>query len=308
MTPTRREFLALAAAAPTQCVGAAEPTPIIDTHTHFYDPSRPEGVPWPGKDDKRLYRTVLPDEFRKLVKPHGVTGTIVVEASPWPKDNDWLLALAKKEPVIVGVVGRLFPGQPEFGESLQKLRTNLLFRGIRIGSDELKKGLDSDAFRKDIGRFAEAELTLDINGGPAMLADVAALAKAFPKLKIVVNHMANVRIDGKAPPADWVRGIEAVAKHPAVYCKLSALVEGSGKNDGSAPKDLGFYRPTLDVIWSAFGEDRLIYGSNWPVSDLFASYATVFKLADEYVSAKGKAAREKVMGANALKVYGVKRL
>ena len=296
----------MSAAAPA-LVLAAEPSPIIDTHTHFYDPTRPEGVPWPGKDDKVLYRPVLPDEFKKLVKPHGVTGTVVVEASPWPKDNDWLLELATKNPVIVGIVGRLFPGKERFGDSLQTFRASPVFRGIRIGADELKAGLTNDGFRKDIGRFADAELTLDINGSTTMLADVAKLAKDFPRLRIVVNHMANVVIDGKAPPpADWVRGIEAVAKHPAVWCKMSALVEGSRKNDGTAPKEIGFYRPVLDALWNAFGEDRLIFGSNWPVSDLFASYATVFRLADSYTTAKGKSAREKVLGTNAVKAYGLK--
>ena len=118
MKHTRREFLAGLALAPALVAEAADQPIVIDTHTHFYDPTRPEGVPWPGKDDKLLYRKVLPDEFAKLVKPHGVTGTIVVEASPLPKDNDWLIALAKREPIIKGIVGHLFPGKPEFANEL----------------------------------------------------------------------------------------------------------------------------------------------------------------------------------------------
>ena len=72
---------------------------IIDTHVHFYDPTRPQGIPWPGKNNKQLYRPVLPDEFKRLSKPFGVAGTIVVEASPWIEDNQWCLDLAAKEPV-----------------------------------------------------------------------------------------------------------------------------------------------------------------------------------------------------------------
>ena len=64
---------------------------IIDTHVHFYDPTRPQGIPWPGKNNKQLYRPVLPDEFKRLSKPFGVAGTIVVEASPWIEDNQWWL-------------------------------------------------------------------------------------------------------------------------------------------------------------------------------------------------------------------------
>jgi L-fuconolactonase len=314
MTPSRREFLTVAAAAPALIAGAAEPTPIIDTHTHFYDPTRPEGVPWPGKDDKLLYRPVLPGEFKKLVKPHGVTGTIVVEASPWPKDNDWLLTLAKDEPFIKGIVGRLFivPGSDPLADSndnfpklLAQYAKNPHFRGIRIPATELAKAFDVNGFRKNVGQFIDAGLTLDINGGPEMLPDVARLAKEFPKLRIVVNHLANVAIDGKAPPKDWQRDIAAVGKHENVYCKMSALVEGTRKRDGSASKDVEFYRPTLDVVWAAFGEERLVFGSNWPVSDAFAPYATVIALATEYLAGKGKQASSKVMGTNALRAYGL---
>ncbi|NQW48839.1 MAG: amidohydrolase, partial [Planctomycetes bacterium] len=67
------------------------PHPVIDTHTHFYDPARPSGVAWPGKDDATLYRTMLPPDWQKVANPSGVTGTIVVEASPLVEDNQWLI-------------------------------------------------------------------------------------------------------------------------------------------------------------------------------------------------------------------------
>src|SRR5512140_2071340 len=88
--------------------------PIIDAHTHFYDPSRPQGVPWPAPSEKQLYRTTLPGRFRKLVEPLGVTGTVVSEASPWIEDNQWLLSLAAGERFIVGVVGNLAIGAADF--------------------------------------------------------------------------------------------------------------------------------------------------------------------------------------------------
>jgi predicted TIM-barrel fold metal-dependent hydrolase len=296
--------------------GATEPAPIIDTHTHFYDPTRPEGVPWPGKDDKLLYRKVLPAEFKKLVQPHGVTGTVVVEASPWLKDNDWLLELAKDEPFIKGVVGRLFlvPGTDPFADSadnfkvhLEKLAKNPLFRGIRIPASELSKAFDIRGFKTNVEAMIDADRTLDLNGGPDVLPQVTRMTKEFPKLRIVLNHMANVPIDGKAPPEQWRKDILALGKHRKVWCKMSALVEGTGKPDGKAPKELAFYRPTLDVLWEAFGEDRLLYGSNWPVSDAFASYATVFELANEFLTGKGKTARAKMFGKNAVAAYKLTR-
>src|SRR5262245_27953453 len=95
MRVDRRTVFATGAAAALSTAwpayGEESKPPIIDCHTHFYDPSRPGGVPWPGKDDKVLYRTVLPKQFREVAGPLGVTGTVVVEASPLVEDNQWLL-------------------------------------------------------------------------------------------------------------------------------------------------------------------------------------------------------------------------
>src|SRR5688572_29003388 len=93
---------------------------IIDTHTHFYDPTRPEGVPWPARTDKRLYRRVLPEEYQKLARPLGVIGTVVVEASPWVEDNQWLLDLAAKERFLLCIVGRLDPAADDFEKLLRR--------------------------------------------------------------------------------------------------------------------------------------------------------------------------------------------
>ena len=116
---TRRTFLAQAALAAIP-LRAAEPTRIVDTHTHFYDPTRPEGVPWPDPNDALLYRKVMPAEYRKLAEPHGVRGTVVVEASPWVEDNQWLLDLAAREPFILGIVGNLDPLAADFATNLAR--------------------------------------------------------------------------------------------------------------------------------------------------------------------------------------------
>src|SRR5262245_11965295 len=112
--PTRRDALKAGIAAGisglmTEPAGAfaadSAHMPIVDTHTHFYDPLRPQGVPWPGKNDAALYRTVLPADYRKLGDPTGVTGTVIVESSPWVEDNQWILNLAEHDPFVLGLVG-----------------------------------------------------------------------------------------------------------------------------------------------------------------------------------------------------------
>lgn len=304
---SRREFAGALIGGALAGIAEAAPTPvIIDTHTHFYDTSRPQGVDWPGKDDKILYRPVMPSEFVKLAQPHGVTGTVVVEASPRVEDNHWLLELAEKNPVIVGVVGRLDPRDAKFDDQLKRLSKQSLYRGFRINHPELAMVLKEQAALKRLHRMIDLGLTLDVNGGPEGLPTLLEAAKKLPKLRIVLNHNGNVRIDGKIIPAEWKSNILKVGDQANVSCKMSAMVEGSGVKDGKAPTNLEHYQGTLDTVWEAFGENRLMFGSDWPVSSIFATYADVFKLADTYLKTKSKAAKTKVMGDNAMTIYGLK--
>src|SRR5262245_19874665 len=166
---TRRDFLGAgigAAGCALLSGGGAlakedESLPRVDCHTHFYDPSRPEGVPWPGKEDQVLYRTVLPRHFLEQASPLGIKKIIVVEASPRVDDNAWLLQLASANSSIAGVVGNLAPGKPGFDENLKRFAANVIFRGIRIGHDALRTGLRQPEFRADVRRLAESGLALD---------------------------------------------------------------------------------------------------------------------------------------------------
>ena len=274
---------------------------IIDTHTHFYDPSRPEGVPWPSANDEVLYRTVLPEGFRKLAEPVGVTGTVVVEASAWLEDNQWILDLAENDSCIVGLVGHVDANRPEFKSEIERFATHPLFRGIRAGGGYFND-LDEGSFLTDMEFLATKELELDVILSVAQWDGLIALAERIPELPVVINHVAGARIDGNAPDAQWVECMQRAAAFPQMHMKVSALVEGAV--DDPAPAEVGYYEPTLDVLWEAFGEDRLVYGSNWPVSARFADYATTIGIVRSYFEGKGSEAAEKYWWKNAKKVYG----
>jgi predicted TIM-barrel fold metal-dependent hydrolase len=274
---------------------------IIDTHVHFYDPTRPQGVPWPGKDDKVLYRPCLPENLRALTRGQKVAGCIVVEASPWLEDNQWILDLAKDDPFVLGLVGHLEPGKEDFRKHLDRFAKNPLFRGIRIGQAPLQK--EPSGFIDDLKQLVTKDLALDVNGGPDLPEAVATLAQRLPELRIIINHAANVPSNGKTVPDRWLTGMRAAAKRRNVYCKVSALVEGTGRNKGDAPKETGYYQPVLDALWKAFGEDRLLFGSNWPVSEHAASYATVVGIVCEYFQGKGGGASRKFFHENAGAAY-----
>ncbi|MDX1969970.1 MAG: amidohydrolase family protein [Planctomycetaceae bacterium] len=303
----RRRFLqtiSLAATAPSWLSAAeSKPPPIVDTHTHFYDPSRPQGVPWPGKNDPFLYRTVLPAEYRGFAAPLGVVGTVVVEASPWVEDNQWVLDLADQDPFVLGLVGNLPPGTDDFRKHYNRFAKHPKFRGIRVNAGPLAEGLPKPEFLADIRRLQETDRELDINGGPSLLPLVDQLATTLPDLRIVINHLANVRIDGATIPADYLRDLKAAAAHPQVFMKVSALVEGASQGTRKAPGDPEYYRPILNAVWEVFGEDRVIYGSNWPVSARFADYKTVQTIVQAFVSDKSPAAQAKFFRGNALAAY-----
>jgi L-fuconolactonase len=284
-------------------LGVGERSGAIDAHTHFYDPTRPQGVPWPPKNDALLYRPVLPDEFQTLTRHEHVSGTIVIEASTWLEDNQWLLDLAAKNAFIVGVVGRLDTADDQFAKHLARFVKSPLFRGVRINHDELKTALDRQKQADRIASLAAEDRELDVNGGPDMPADVARLARRIPDLRIVVNHAANLTIDGKQPSEAWVTGMRAAAGGENVFCKVSALVEGTRKMNRDAPGDHDFYRPVLDALWNLFGEERLIFGSNWPVSERAASYATVYQIVEAYFKEKGATALQTFLRTNAIKAY-----
>jgi len=273
---------------------------IIDTHTHFYDPTRPQGVPWPDRSNKLLYRRVLPAEYTQLAQPLGVVGTVVVEASPWVDDNQWLLDLAARDRFLVGIVGRLDTTAADFEKHLRRFARNPLYRGLRISHNELTAGLRANLVNR-ARLLLDHNLELDVNGGPDMPADVARLAAELPKLRIVINHCANLRIDGREPPRNWREGMQAAARHPQVFCKVSALVEQTGRD--RAPREVDYYRPVLDTLWTLFGEDRLVFGSNWPVSERGAPFATVLGIVRDYFNAKGERAAAKFFLGNSQIAY-----
>lgn len=302
----RRTFLGVAAGmAALHASAQATLVPIIDTHIHLFDPRRPQGVPWPDKDDTILYQPALPDRYRRVTKGLGVVGAIEVECSPWLEDNQWVLDIAAKNPVIVGTVGNLEPGKPDFGKYLERFHKNPLFRGIRYGNlwgRNLGEQLAKPEFITDLRALADADLELDTaNPDPVLISDVVRLTDRIPTLRVVIDHLPHLD-----PPADLqARGqlranLKELGRRPQVYVKVSEVVRRVGSEVSS---DLNVYRARLDELWDIFGPDRLLYGSDWPNSDNSAAYPLVLNLVREYFSSKGSAVTEKFFWGNSVAAY-----
>ena len=291
----------------------ALPPVVIDSHTHFYDPSRPQGVPWPAPEDRILHRTVLPADWEQVVEPLGVTGTVVVEASPWVEDTQWLLDLAERHaPVatrqgIVAVIGNLPLGALGCAALIDRFAADRRFRGIRVNGDALLAGLDDRAYRADLGRLADHGLAIDVNHGDVFAA-VDRLAPQFRPLRIVVDHLGGPVVAPPGPTETWTAGVERVAGHANVWMKVSAILESAvhasraagGRGEVPAAEAVV---PWLDTAFARFGDGRLLFGSNWPVSDLAGSYADILGLVRGSVAARGEDAGKAFWAGAAADAY-----
>jgi predicted TIM-barrel fold metal-dependent hydrolase len=293
----RRDFLTASACAATTTAQNA-PRRVIDTHIHLFDPTRPQGVPWPPKDNAKLYRPALPARYRDLTTGLNIAGVIEVECSPWLEDNQWVLDLAARDRLIVGTVGNLDPGSADFPRQLDRFHRNSRFRGIRFGNlwgPNLADEIGKPAFLSGLKRLADADLSLDTaNPDPALIRAALAVTDRVPNLRVVMDHVPQMDL---APARGDLRELAA---RPQVFVKISQVLR---RVDGRVPLDVAFYRDRLDETFALFGEDRVMYGSDWPNSDNWAGYADVFRLVRDYFTGKSAAQRDKYFYQNSIRAY-----
>lgn len=286
---------------------AGEPAPVarIDTHIHLYDPGRPEGVGWPPKDNATLYFKHLLPDFLQVSRPVGVTHAIIVEASEWESDNDWVLNLTEKSPELLGVIGNLDPRSPTFQTVLEQLCKHREFLGLRLRRSEAIL-LSTPEVDANFGSLARHGRVLELLVPKNSADDATAFALRHPDLKVIIDHVAGAVLrDGKTEPA-WEDGVRKLAACPRVHCKLSGFYPASAPNGKAASLDLETYRPIFEFLWQAFGRERLFFGSNWPVSDMGGPYAPTFRLVEQFAREKGgEEAVQDLLCRNALRVYGI---
>jgi predicted TIM-barrel fold metal-dependent hydrolase len=305
ISTTRRDLLLTAGAALSAVATAQAQEPVlaadsfqtpvvVDTHIHLWDTNRPGGVSWPPQSDTLLYRPVLPAEYKALVRRLGVSGAVVIEASPLLEDNQWILDLVSDDPMFVAYIGHLEPGTDTFRPNLERFAKYPLFRGIRVTGDALVKGITRQAFINDLLLLSEANLMMDVLGNETMLNPLITIAQKLPLLRIAIDHMPE-------EPAGWKADtLRTLARHPRMYCKISGVLKNVA---GKVPDDPAFYKSALDELWSIFGSRRVMYGSNWPVSERLALYSTVFAVVKNYVAQRPALDAENFFSMNARACY-----
>jgi L-fuconolactonase len=237
-----------------------------------------------------------------------LAGVIVVEASPRVSDNDWVLHHTKRfSDRYLGLIGALEFDKRTFKDDLERLCENERFLGLRIGTQYLDQPHNPDYIKDPIvldnlQLLSDSGKSLDVLIFKLSLGDVISIAGKYPKLKIVINHLGNVKIDGKTPDPEWAKKMREAASFPNVYCKVSSVIQLSSTLP--APTDVGFYKNVLETVFDSFGEDRIIYGSNWPVTMRNGEFADQLKVVNDFFASKGREVLKKLCYQNAEKVYG----
>ena len=270
----------------------------LDAHQHFwsYDGAQYPWIP-PGS---ALQRDWLPVDLAPLLATAGLEGCIAVQARQSLEESRWLLELAERHPIIRGVVGWVDLRSEQVGAVLGELARHSRFVGVRHvvqdePDDDFMRGAD---FLHGISALRAHRLTYDILIYPRQLPAAIALARRFPSQPFVLDHLAKPAIKtGTLSP--WREQIRELAQAPNVLCKVSGMVTEADLQAWQ-PAD---FRPYLEVVLEAFGEDRLMFGSDWPVCLLAAEYEQVFALVRDCLAVLPGSVQDKVFGGNAERFY-----
>lgn len=270
----------------------------IDSHQHFWS-YEAQQYPWIPRGSP-LHRDWLPKDLAPLLAKTGLDGCIAVQARQTIEESRWLLTLTDHSPIIKGVVGWVDLQSDTVERELAEFSRHPKFVGVRhVVQDEPDVNfMLRPNFLRSIGRLKTFNLTYDILIFPRQLPAAIELVKRFPEQPFVLDHIAKPLIkSGMMSP--WGKQIRELAKAPNVWCKISGMVTEADHAKWK-PDD---FNPYLDVIFAAFGEDRLMYGSDWPVCLLAGSYELVFGLVDDYTRQLTAAARDSFFGGNAARFY-----
>ena len=265
---------------------------MIDAHQHFWQLRRFD-YPWMSKDLGVLYRDYLPSDLAPILHQHHITQTILVQASNSVEESYWLLELADANDFIAGVVGWIDLTNPE-------IPTHPKFKGVRhlVESEPNDDWLIQPAVLSGLQKLSAHGLSYDLLVHTRHLKHVPVVAETCPNLALVIDHLAKPPIAGNEIK-EWSDAFKPLARYPNVHCKLSGLVTEANW-DSWRVDDLC---PYVDSALESFGVDRMMFGSDYPVCLLAASYAQVLDAFHEILKDLSDTDREKIFANNAAKFY-----
>jgi L-fuconolactonase len=271
----------------------------IDSHQHFwkYDPAE---YPWIDERMGVLKCDHLPVNLAVAQAPIGFEGSIAIQARQTLEETRWLLDLAHKDDRIKGVVGWVDLRSEQIDDELADFSGHPKFVGVRhvVQDEPDERFILQPDFLRGIGKLKEHGLTYDILIYPAQLPATLEFVPQFPDQPFVLDHIAKPHIkDGTLEP--WATQITQLAKFPNVHCKISGMVtEADWSNWGSEN-----FSPYLNVVLEAFGPERLMIGSDWPVCRLAGEYQPVMQLTIDWLRVHAPGHLDDILGNNCLSFY-----
>lgn len=271
---------------------------IIDTHQHFWK-YNPVNYSWINDEMQVIRRDFLPGDLAVVVNEEKLLGTVAVQADQTEAETDWLLQLAAKNDFIKGVVGWVDLRSSHIEERLQHYQQFNKLKGFRhVLQGEEPSFMLQERFLNGICKLNEYGFAYDILIFPQHLEAALQLVKQFPEQRFVVDHVAKPTIkDSKID--EWKTGMQQLAKHKNVYCKISGMVTEADWKNWTAEQ----LKPYIDVVVESFGIDRIMYGSDWPVCLVASTYNKWIETVKDYFSAYSAEDQEKVFSGNAIKFY-----
>jgi L-fucono-1,5-lactonase len=276
---------------------------IIDSHQHFWQVGRFD-YPWMSPEVAVLYQDYLPAALEPILKRSGVTKTILVQASNSVAETRWLLDLADQFHFIAGVVGWVNLQAADVGAQLDEFGARAKFKGVRhlVESEPQDDWLIQPSVLNGLHILGARGLTYDLLVHTRHLRYAKAVARDCPELSLVVDHMAKPPIASGEIKA-WANEIKELAANQNVSCKLSGLVTEASRTTWRV-EDL---KPFVDVALECFGPKRMMFGSDWPVCLLAATYERVMEAFQTLLADLSDEERHGIFAGNAARFYRVEQ-
>lgn len=273
----------------------------IDSHQHFwkYDPVRDS---WIDESMKVIQKDFFPEDLEPILKDNGIDGCVVVQSDQSEKENHFQITNADNHDFIKGIVGWVNLSAPNIQERLEYFSQFKKLRGFRhvLQGEPQRDFMLRPDFLNGISLLNKYNFTYDILVFPDQLKFVKQFVAKFPEHRFVIDHIAKPYIKDSILN-DWQEDMSAIAEHKNVFCKISGMVT-EAKWDNWLKTD---FDPYMDVVVNAFGTDRVMFGSDWPVCLVAAKYNEVLDIVKDYFSGYSDTEREKVFGGNAIKFYSL---
>ncbi len=273
---------------------------VIDAHHHLW---RYSAIEYEWIDDRMaaLRRDFLPADFIDELASAGIDGAVTVQARQTLEETHWLLELAGRHKEILGVVGWVPIASPDFAASLEALAANPKLVGLRhVVQAEPQGFLDGTDFNRGIRAMRETDLVYDLLIAEHQLAEAIRFVDRHPQQIFVLDHIAKPKIaTGEIEP--WRIRMQELSKRSNVCCKISGMVT----EDSWSHWSIDSLRPYLDTVVNAFGPDRLMAGSDWPVCLVATGYGRWWQVLRNYFADFSNNERADTFGETAARIYNL---